>query len=48
MRYKNSTVVVNRCNDGEKVINGWLSRNCMKKTRMLPEIGYSYVHKHCT
>jgi hypothetical protein len=48
MRYKNATVGVNWCNDGEYVINGWLSRNCMEKTRTFPEVGYRYVHKYCT
>jgi hypothetical protein len=48
MRYENAMVGVNRRNDEEPVINGWLSRNCMKKTRMFPEIGYRYVHKYCT
>ena len=48
MRYENATVGVNRRNSGEHVINGWLSRNCMEKTRMFSEIGYRYVHKYCT
>jgi hypothetical protein len=48
MRYENAMVGVNRCNDGDPVINGWLSRNCMEKMRTFPKIGYRYVHKYCT
>jgi hypothetical protein len=41
-------VRVNRCNDGEHVINGWMSKNCIEKTRTFLEIGYRYVHKYYT
>jgi hypothetical protein len=48
MRFKNAMVGVNQHNNGEHVINGWLSRNYMEKMRMFREIGYRYVHKNCT
>jgi hypothetical protein len=47
MMYKNATMGVNRHNDGEQVINSWLSRNCMEKMRTFSEIDYRYVHKYC-
>jgi hypothetical protein len=44
----NDMVGVNRRNNGERAINGCLSRNCMEKMGTFPEIGYRYVHKYYT